>query len=283
MNMINKPLDLLTEVKEYILDNKEARLVTLENQAVGYIFEDDDASYCLMDALCPSNTSASREEQSVDVFNTMNQLLQDAGMQFTDTVRTWFYNDKILDWYDEFNEVRTSFFKKHDVFKKMVPASTGIGIPNHAGAALMAGLLGIKPKTDKISIHTVPSPLQCSARDYDSSFSRAVSIELPGITTTYISGTASIEPEGATVHVDDIEGQVDLTMRVVFAILESQGMNWSNIERSIAYFKEIEYVDAFLKYCKDNSIQDMPVTLTHADVCRDDLLFEIEADAVKKV
>ena len=35
------------------------------------------------------------------------------------------------------------------------------------------------------------------------------------------------------------------------------------------------------RYCRANGIPPLPVALAHADVCRDDLLFEIELDAVR--
>jgi len=56
-------------------------------------------------------------------------------MDFSHVARTWLYLDNLLDWYDDFNVVRTSFFRKHDVFRGLVPASTGIGGSNHAISA----------------------------------------------------------------------------------------------------------------------------------------------------
>ena len=48
----------------------------------------------------------------------MERALESFEMKFTDIVRTWLFNDRILEWYDEFNEVRTEFFKKHDISHK---------------------------------------------------------------------------------------------------------------------------------------------------------------------
>ena len=46
----------------------------------------------------------------------METGLQLAGMEFTNIVRTWFFNYNIPDWYNTFNDVRTAFFKKKAVF-----------------------------------------------------------------------------------------------------------------------------------------------------------------------
>ena len=96
----------------------------------------------------------------------------------------------------------------------------------------------------------------------------------------YISGTASIEPGGATAHVGDVDKQIDLTMDVVEAILESRDMGWSDTTRAAAYFKDVESIPAFASYCRAKGLPPLPVAIAHSDICRDDLLFEIEMDAV---
>ena len=45
--------------------------------------------------------------------------------------------------------------------------------------------------------------------------------------------------------------------------------------------KDIGDAPLFKKYCKDNGLPRVPFALSHSDVCRDDLLFEIELDAIK--
>lgn len=69
-------------------------------------------------------------------------------------------------------------------------------------------------------------------------------------------------------------------MEVVQAILESRGMGWADTSRAIAYFRNIEDAPLLDKYCKENRLPRMPIAVAHGDICRDDLLFEIEVDAV---
>jgi len=52
----------------------------------------------------------------------------------------------------------------------------------------------------------------------------------------YISGTASIHPNGVSAHRGNIDAQIDLTMTVVGALLES-GADLGRPSRSIVYFK----------------------------------------------
>ena len=95
----------------------------------------------------------------------------------------------------------------------------------------------------------------------------------------FISGTASIAPDGVTAHVGDVEKQVALTMAVVEKILESRRMSWADVTRGIAYFKDIGEAAVLERYCRDQGLLDLPVVVSSADICRDDLLFEIELDA----
>ncbi|MBL7076249.1 MAG: translation initiation inhibitor [Kiritimatiellae bacterium] len=263
------------------ISGADAAPVFLDGKPIGSVYGDEDARYCYLGGIIPADVTASREEQARSVFERMGEALESIGMKSTDIVRTWLYLDRLLDWYDPFNTVRTTWFNEQGIFDHMVPASTGIGAANPFGAALTAGLIAVQPLSDAAKIEPVASPLQCPALDYSSSFSRAVEIGVHDHRTLYISGTASIDPDGNSVHLGDAEQQVDLTMRVVAAILESRGMSWNDAVRGIAYFKNItQDKPIYDAYCKANNIPNFPLAISHADVCRDDLLFEIEVDAV---
>ncbi len=249
---------------------------------VGNWYDTADARYCLLGDIRADDLSLSREEQARAVFEKMEILLKQADMEFTDIARTWIYLNDLLEWYDEFNVVRSQFFRERGVFEKMVPASTGIGAGTAAGEAMVCALLAVKPKNEKVKVFPVGSPLQCPALDYKSSFARAVEIDQPGSRLLTVSGTASIEPNGKTAHLGDCEKQIQLTMEVVHEILKSRGMDWGNTARAIAYFKDISEVHLLEKYCRERHLPEIPIAISHADICRHDLLFELELDAVEK-
>ena len=50
--------------------------------------------------------------------------------------------------------------------------------------------------------------------------------------------------------------------------------------RGIAYFKDIADVPLLAKYYSENNLPQIPFAISHSDICRDDLLFEIELDAI---
>ena len=271
----------ITGTQFIALSGSELNPVMDGERLVGNWYDTNDARYCLLGDIRADDLSLSREEQTLAVFEKMETLLRQADMEFTDIARTWIYLNDLLEWYAEFNAVRTRFFEERGVFEKMVPASTGIGAGSAAGEAMVCALLAVKPKHEGVKVFAVPSPLQCPALDYKSSFARAVEIDQPGSRLLSISGTASIEPGGKTAHVGDCEKQIELTMEVVHGILTSRGMDWQDTARAIVYLKNIN--DAFLleKYCTEHHLPELPVAISHADVCRHDLLFEIELDAVK--
>ncbi len=271
----------MTGTQVYAISGAAVEPVRLDGRIIGATCEDDDATYCLLGDLRPADTSCSRTEQTRATFEEIEAALRLVDMDFSNVIRTWFYIDEILLWYDGFNAVRTEFFDERDVFQGLVPASTGIGVANPAGTAVVADVYALKAKRNNVEVRAVPSPLQCSPIDYESSFSRAVEVKLPDHRRLYISGTASIEPGGETAHQGEVEGQIARTMEVVLAILESCAMDWADTSRAVAYFKDIEHAPLLDEYCGRHSLPAIPIAVAHGDICRDDLLFELEVDAVE--
>lgn len=272
--------DFATGVQWCRLQGVAHRPIVVGGRAVGICYEDEYARYALLGNLL-SPAELSHAEQTRATFESMEAALAQAGMDFSHVIRTWFYNDRILDWYDAFNRARDAFFEDRSVFGSLVPASTGVGSRNPAGSAVMARAFAVLPKSDKVSVQAVASPLQCPALDYRSSFSRAVEIAHPHYRQLIISGTASIYLGGKSAHDGDIDAQIRLSMQVVEKILHSRQMDWADTVRAVVYLKDKRFAAAFRAYQQAHGLQDLPCVLIQADVCRDELLFEIELDAAR--
>ena len=255
--------------------------IRMRDRVVGTVFEDAYARYCVLGDIRPDDAHLPAEEQARFTFEIMEAALLLAEMDFSHVVRTWLFLDKILTWYDQFNLVRTRFFSERGVYDRVVPASTGIGMGNSAGTALVAEVIAIQPKDKRVRIESVPSPLQCPALKYGSSFSRAVEVTMPDHRRLMVSGTASIDLQGRTAHLGDVDAQVDLTMRVVGAILKSREMDWADVCRAVAYVKHAKDAPALARYCAARRLPALPVVTTKAEICREGLLFEIEVDAAR--
>ena len=259
----------------------ELEPVVLDGRVVGTVIHGPHASECLLAGIRAEDTSATRELQARATFEAIERALETVGMDFSNVARTWLFLDNILDWYDEFNVVRTAFFTERGVFDRMVPASTGIGGANPWGAAMMVGAYAIEAHDPRVSVQALPSPLQCPALEYGSSFSRAAEIDMPDLRRVFVSGTAGIAPNGETDHIGDVLGQTALTCDVIEAILVSRGMGWEDVTRATAYVRFPEDFGVFEQHRVAAGIPELPVVVAHNTICRDDLLFELEVDAVQ--
>jgi len=129
--------------------------IRIDDRIVGSYYESDEGRICYLGGLLPDTMTHSNKEQASEVFQKIENALKSVGMELSHIVRTWLYIDKILDWYNDFNDVRTNFFNQKKVFEGLVPASTGVGVSNPESAALVAEVLAIKPLSAQIQIETV--------------------------------------------------------------------------------------------------------------------------------
>jgi enamine deaminase RidA (YjgF/YER057c/UK114 family) len=252
-------------------------------KAAGRLWKNANATHCVFGGLETRTLSMPREEQARAALNLLESELANAGMTFKDVVRTWFFLDNILDWYGEFNQVRNDFFAPRELRSGNVPASTGVSGRNRSGGAAVLAAWAVRPHdTATQVVKNVASPNQCPAPAYGSAFSRAVELQSPGFRQLLISGTASIGQDGKTVHAGDIGGQIECTAGAVQAILESRGMSLDHATRATAYFRNAADALLFTEWLERCGIRNLPVVSACCDICRDDLLFELELDAIAK-
>ena len=124
------------------------------------------------------------------------------------------------------------------------------------------------------------------AGDYGSSFSRGLRIDLNGLSILLISGTASIDENGKTVHVGDLRAQCRRTYENITALLEAEGATWKDIVRTSCYLRDIErdysaFNDERTSFFRQQGLNPAPAsTGIQAILCRPELLIEIEAIAM---
>jgi enamine deaminase RidA (YjgF/YER057c/UK114 family) len=251
-----------------------------EGRIVGRIFDDGEAKHCLFGDIGPVHARAAAPDQARETFDNLEVALGLAGMTVKDVRRTWLFLDDILSWYGPFNAVRNAFFTRNELRAGGFPASTGVGGRNPRSAALTLSAWAVSPHNRATRVQMVTSPMQCPAIAYGSAFSRAVEIVSPHCSHLLVSGTASIEADGRTAHVGDIRRQIEVTMQVVGAILQSCGRNFADVARATAYFKSTSDFPQFTAWCDQHGLGDLPVVAAGCDICRPELLFEIEVDAI---
>jgi len=126
------------------------------------------------------------------------------------------------------------------------------------------------------------------AYDYPkpSSFSRGLRLDIKGVTILMISGTASIDENGLTVHEGDFRAQTLRTYENITALLAAEGATWKDVVRTTCYLRDIErdyaaFNETRTKFFKDQGLNPLPAsTGIQAILCRPDLLVEMEAMAI---
>jgi len=121
---------------------------------------------------------------------------------------------------------------------------------------------------------------------YGSAFSRGLRLGIKGITILLISGTASVDEQGRTVHVGDFGAQTWRTYRNITALLGAEGATWKDVVRTTCYLRDIERDYAEFnrirtQFLKEQGLNPLPAsTGVQAILRRPDLLIEIEAMAI---
>ena len=257
----------------------EVGRIFVNGHVLGSVFTEGGARQCLVGGLMHSDKILPPAEQTRQTLETLQAVLARGGFDLADTVRTWFFLENILAWYDEFNHARTKIYSGVKFCTGSLPASTGVGAKNPAGTALALAAWAFRPLEKSARAEEIASPLQCPAPAYGSSFSRALEISSDASRRLFISGTASIAPGGKTLWVGDTRKQIELSMDVVEAILRSRGFTLADLTRATAYFRHATDAGIFSEWLAANRLEQMPVVSAQCDVCRDDLLFELEAEA----
>ena len=234
----------------------------------------------------------SRREQTFRMFERVRTILESQGATYRNVVRTWIYLSHILDWYPVFNEVRNDRYQAYGLIqdqgsdraraeKIYLPASTGIEADNAAGTSGTMDVLAVVNGPDAhAEIFPISGLKQKSAFRYGSAFSRAMVIREPDATQILVSGTASIDDAGNTVYKGDMRSQILKTFEVVDALISTEGAALNHIVKSTVFLKNRNDLDIYLKTLDETGVKNFPAVLVQADVCRHDLLFELDAVAV---
>ena len=238
------------------------------------------------------SSGQTRQKQAEEMFLKAEALLKSAGASFRDVVRTWIYVDKILEWYNEFNSVRNKCYTDFELLQKgdvshaediFLPASTGIEGKNPEGASTIMDLLAITQKSGtEVNVKPLYGIRQRSPYRYGSAFSSAMKVSEPGQNWIFVSGTASINENGATVHKGDLPSQVEQTIEVVNHLIEPEGASFSDLCEATVFLKRKSDFSLYQETAKSLGLLDIPAVYLVADVCWEELLFELDAAFVTK-
>ena len=247
-------------------------------------------------------------DRSQDAFARMKNYLSEAGVPLERVVRTWLYLGDIVgpegqtQRYKELNRARSDYYREvhfgtglhlHGPHRKRIyPASTGIG---SQGRDLLISCVALEAKPDRVSLISLENPQQTSAFDYapvyskkSPKFARAMAVVLEDEALVYVSGTASIT-ESESRHDGDVRAQTHQTLDNIGALISQEnfaqhdqpeiGATLDDLAEVCVYVKRIEDHEAVREICEAR-LPGVPAVYVEADVCRPELLVEIEGIAL---
>ena len=238
-------------------------------------------------------------------YNGIAEALETNGFEPVDIARTWIYIfdidglDKVENNYQGMNHARKEIYNEINFAGRTgslvdFPASTGIGMQDRS---LTYSTLACKPGTLN-KVISIENQAQTPAFEYpeDESkfqplFSRAIALLNGDKALCSISGTASIL-EAKSMYIGDAEKQTELTLDNIENLISVENLKANNIDvenggldaavQFVVYIKQVEDYEVVRAICEKRLPGNVPQFYVHADVCRDDLLVEIEAFTLHK-
>jgi len=121
---------------------------------------------------------------------------------------------------------------------------------------------------------------QLDAFRYGAAFSRGAVITGDEVNIIQISGTAAIDEHGVSLYPGDIRSQINCTFDRIETLLDQEGAGLADICAATVFVKRPEYAEVFWEMARNRGVEEFPAVCVVADVCREELLFEIDAEAV---
>lgn len=229
------------------------------------------------------------QQQSEDVFDQVEAVLEKEQFPIEQITRQWNYIERITSFegedqhYQAFNNARSAYYAQSK-WTKGYPAATGIGA-NLGG--ILVDLDAVVFRDKEAFVTAIDNKLQVAAHAYSENvlenacnqkttpkFERAKSLTLGDRRLVYISGTAAIRGE-ESLHGVGLEKQLQITMENIMELI-----NDATIKLLRVYLKYPEDYEEAVRLM-DMYALNIPISYMWADVCRDELLIEIEGIAVE--
>ena len=257
----------------------------------------------------PQDQAAGVYQGALCAFNQIRGLFDGVNVRFDQVIRTWLYLGGIVadegptQRYKELNRARTDFFRDIPFLEgrlpskprgPVYPASTGIGTE---GRGIMMSAIALA--TDRTDILAVPleNPRQTAAYDYadhyspkSPKFSRAMALTCGDYTTIFISGTASIT-NSETRHIGNAAAQAHETLDNIAALISEENLCGHGLPGLGTTLDGLGLVRVYIKRQSDYAqiraaceqrLGELPTIYAVADVCRPELLVEIEGIAFSR-
>jgi len=276
----------LAGVQLYAVAGPACTPIYYDRSLCGVAFEHQDARHVHLTGISGAGNAATRREEAQAMLARANAVLQATGCSYADVVRTWICLADILQWYDEFNPVRSAlysqFVESRQTDSSWPPASTGIEGRAPGGAHCLMDLFAISgPGRRDVSVEALRNPRQSEAYGYGSAFSRGMAVTFDNLETVYVSGTAAVDEEGRSACIGDIRGQVNYTLDNIVSLLSTRHMTLDDFVSSTIFIKQGHSTEIVRELIEERGKSLANGVYVVADICRPELLFEVDGTAVR--
>jgi enamine deaminase RidA (YjgF/YER057c/UK114 family) len=217
-------------------------------------------------------------EQVREMFRTAERLLERSGMTFRDVVRTWIHLRDIDRDYDALNTARREFFQERGIERR--PASTGVGGRPFPGGHDFSLSVHAVRSARPLDVSGMSTPLLNEAWSYGADFTRGLRVREANRITLHVSGTASIDEGGRTIHAGDFAAQAERMLDNLASLLAGQGASFDDLLSGILYLKRPSDAPQLRSLCRQRGFEGFPCAVVESTLCRPDLLCEAEAVAL---
>jgi enamine deaminase RidA (YjgF/YER057c/UK114 family) len=268
--------ELLVGISGYALIPTSGPLESRPGTPSGRAFRLGGARRLFLANICGLPGDSGQEAYSM--FEAAEKELQREQLSFRDVIRTWIHLRDIERDYDGLNFGRTKFFREQGL--AVPPASTAIeGASPLQTQKMCLSLYAMEYSAGEVQYMSTPTLNE--AWTYGSDFSRGIRVAGVNGINLFISGTASVDEEGSTVHENDFVAQAERMILNISTLLQNQRASWADVVSAITYLKNPDDAPSLLKVFKRKGIEGFPNALVQARVCRSNLLCEMEAVAIK--
>jgi enamine deaminase RidA (YjgF/YER057c/UK114 family) len=131
-----------------------------------------------------------------------------------------------------------------------------------------------------LDVARMSTPMLNEAWTYGADFSRGLRLDDGNSTSLIVSGTASIDENGRSVHAGDLAAQVTRMLLNIETLLYEQGAGLGDLASAITYVKHASDAPALRRLYEERGFGAFPLAIVEAPLCRPELLCETEAVAV---
>jgi enamine deaminase RidA (YjgF/YER057c/UK114 family) len=237
-----------------------------------------------------ASTPGSPADQTIAMIQKAERLLESQGAGYRQVARTWIYLNDILKWYDDFNVARNSAYAGLGLMPSakdtrpaafQLPASTGIKGSNPLHAACMMDVLAVSGDSSaRPHVLRLTNLRQKDAFRYGAAFSRGVILTEADFAQIQISGTAAIDESGVSLFPGDTRAQIERTLENIEALIAQGHAKLTDIASATVFLKRAEDFPIWQEIAARRGLEPFPGICVVADVCRDDLLFELDGLAL---